>query len=155
MLTRSRRLRALLLLFLGGSVVAGFGLALAQGDQKPRPKADEQVVESRSETRSSPEPGAQPPKNTGSESQSTGTRAGATTCDVWVSNHTPWVIHRVYIDRQNWGSVGRHSDAIVYDIVAGATRLYAEADFTDGSVRSWGPSVVSCNRYSTFRWNLR
>jgi|KBSSwiStaDraftv2_1062776.scaffolds.fasta_scaffold1396238_2 hypothetical protein len=135
-------------------VVVTAGLVLAQGDQKVKPKADEQVIEAKNQTRSKPEEGAAVTKNTGTE-QPAATRAGSTTCDVWVSNFTPWVIHRLYIDRQPWGSVGRRADVIAYDVVAGPTRLYAEADFTDGSTKFWGPQVVNCDRYSTFRWNLR
>jgi hypothetical protein len=129
-------------------------LVLAQGDQKPKPKADEQVIDAKNQTRAKPEDGGAVGKNTGSE-QPEATRAGATTCDVWVSNYTPWVIHRLYIDRRPWGSIGRRADVIAYDVVAGPTRLYAEADFTDGSTKFWGPTVVQCDRYSTFRWNLR
>jgi len=81
-------------------------------------------------------------------------RAGPFSCDVHIDNRTNWVVHRVVIDGRNWGSVGRYGDAIARDVVSGATTLYAEADFTDGSSRSWGPRTFQCKSYATHTWRL-
>jgi len=84
-----------------------------------------------------------------------GKRAGPYSCDIHIDNRTNWVIHRIYIDGRNWGSVGRYGDSMARDVAAGATRVYAEADFTDGSVRHWGPRVFQCNSWGTYTWTLR
>lgn len=81
-------------------------------------------------------------------------RAGPFSCDIHIDNRTNWVIHRVVIDGRNWGSVGRYGDAIARDVASGPTSLYAEADFTDGTTRSWGPRSFQCNSYATFAWRL-
>jgi len=85
----------------------------------------------------------------------TGDRAGPSACDIHIDNRTDWIIHRVYIDQRNWGSVGRFGDGIARDVSMGPTHLYAEADFTDGSKRYWGPRTVPCDPWSTFTWTLR
>lgn len=85
----------------------------------------------------------------------TGDRAGPSACDVHIDNRTDWVIHRVYIDGRNWGSVGRYGDSFARNVAMGPTRLYAEADFTDGSKRFWGPRNVPCDPWSTFTWTLQ
>jgi hypothetical protein len=84
-----------------------------------------------------------------------GTRAGPYSCDIHIDNRTNWVIHRVYIDGRNWGTVGRYGDSVARDVAAGATRVYAEADFTDGSTRHWGPRVFNCNSYGRYTWTIR
>ena len=82
-------------------------------------------------------------------------RAGPFSCDVHIDNRTNWYIHRVYIDGSNWGSVGRFGDSIARDVSVGRTKVYAEADFTDGSKRYWGPNYFDCTSFATFTWKLR
>jgi hypothetical protein len=84
-----------------------------------------------------------------------GTRAGPYACDIRIDNRTNFVIHRVYVDGRNWGSVGRYGDAIARDVGAGGTRIYAEADFSDGSTKYWGPNVFKCESYATYIWTVR
>lgn len=81
-------------------------------------------------------------------------RAGPYTCDVHIDNRTNWVIHRVYIDGRLWGGVGRYGDSLARDVITGPTRVYAEADFTDGTTRHWGPSMIPCSAYATQVWRL-
>jgi hypothetical protein len=82
-------------------------------------------------------------------------RAGPYSCDVHIDNRTNWYIHRVYIDGSNWGSVGRFGDSIARNVSIGRTKVYAEADFTDGSKRYWGPNYFDCTSYATFTWKLQ
>jgi hypothetical protein len=81
-------------------------------------------------------------------------RAGPYSCDIHIDNRTQWRIHRVYIDGRNWGSVGQYGDSMAKDVAAGATRVYAEADFTDGSTKHWGPRVFQCDSWGTYKWTL-
>jgi hypothetical protein len=83
-----------------------------------------------------------------------GKRAGPYSCDIRIDNRTNYTIHRIYIDGRNWGTVGRYGDSIARDVQAGGTRVYAEADFTDGTTRSWGPRVFQCSAYGTYTWHL-
>ena len=81
-------------------------------------------------------------------------RKGPNACDVIFANTTSWWIHRVYVDGQNVGRMAPNGDYILRDVVSGATRLYAEADFTDGSVRYWGPRTFDCPSYTEYTWTL-
>lgn len=83
------------------------------------------------------------------------TRRGAFLCDITLDNRTPWSIHRVYIDDRYWGAVGRYGDSIARDVGTGRTKVYAEADFTDGTTRYWGPQWFDCQSYATYSWTLR
>jgi hypothetical protein len=83
------------------------------------------------------------------------TRRGAYSCDIAIDNRTSWIIHRIYIDNAYWGSVGRHGDGIARDVSTGRTKVYAEADFTNGSTMRWGPQWFDCRSYSLFTWTLR
>lgn len=83
------------------------------------------------------------------------TRASAYSCDIHVDNRTNWYINRVYIDGVRWGAVSKLGDAIARDVAVGATTVYAEVDFTDGSTSSYGPRVFNCDSYATHRWVLR
>jgi hypothetical protein len=83
------------------------------------------------------------------------TRAGAYSCDIHVDNRTNYYINRVYIDGARWGSVSKLGDGIARDVATGATTVYAEVDFTDGSTSSFGPRVFNCDAYATHKWVLR
>jgi hypothetical protein len=69
-----------------------------------------------------------------------------------LDNSTPWYID-VYVDGSFRGTMGPWDDAQAYAI-AGNTRLYARAEFDDGSVRTWGPNVVFVGRGETYTWRL-
>jgi hypothetical protein len=124
-----------------------------ESQEKPKPKEKEEVIETRGEVGKKQNYGNKEVKND-PKGAKVEKRAGAFTCDVHVDNRTPWVIHRVYIDRVYQGRVGRLGDLTVYDVIAGGTQLYAEADFTDGTTRYWGPRVVNCPSYMTYVWRL-
>jgi hypothetical protein len=83
------------------------------------------------------------------------TRAGAYSCDIHIDNRTNMYINRVAIDGRNWGSVGRYGDAMARDVAIGATVVYAEVDFTDGSTGHFGPQVFNCDAWATHTWTLR
>lgn len=83
------------------------------------------------------------------------TRKGEYTCDIHIDNHTSDYINRVYIDGNYSGSVGRYGDAIARDVGKGVTTLYAEVDYTDGSVGHFGPVAFNCESWTTHTWNLR
>ncbi len=82
-------------------------------------------------------------------------KAGAYSCDIHVDNRTNLYVNRVYIDGRNWGSVGRGGDSIFRDVSTGATTVYAELDYTDGSTSHYGPVLFKCESYTTHRWVLR
>src|SRR5581483_10443310 len=103
-----------------------------ESQEKPKAKEKEEVIEKRGEVGKKQNLGNKEEKND-PKATKVEKRAGAFTCDVHVDNRTPWVIHRVYIDRVYQGRVGRMGDLTVYDVIAGGTELYAEADFTDGA----------------------
>jgi len=81
-------------------------------------------------------------------------RAGAYSCDIHIDNRTNLVVHRIYVDGRNRGGISRYGDGLVRDVEIGPTRLYAEADFSDGSTSRWGPRVFNCNSWATHTWTL-
>lgn len=81
-------------------------------------------------------------------------RKGPNSCDVVFANNTKWWIHRVYIDGQNVGLMAPGGDYILRDVISGMTSLYAEADFTNGDVRYWGPRKFDCPPNTRYTWTL-
>ncbi len=73
-------------------------------------------------------------------------------CEVHVDNRTDLFI-KVYIDGTYRGMMDKWGDLFDYTI-SGRTQLYARADFTDGSYKYWGPSVVNCPDDGTYTWRL-
>ncbi|MBI2088063.1 MAG: hypothetical protein HYT78_04880 [Deltaproteobacteria bacterium] len=144
-------------LFVGLAAILALPLAYLGSQEKldkPKPKEKEEVIETRGEVGKKQRYPVKEAKNDpkGGKIEK---RAGAYTCDVHFDNRTRWIIHRMFVDRalraRNMQPVG---DVYVYDVISGPTELYAEADFTDGSIRYWGPQMVSCPSYVTFRWEL-
>jgi len=68
---------------------------------------------------------------------------GGAACEVRFDNSTKLFI-KVYIDGKYRGTIGPYDDAIGYAI-PGETRVYARADFDDGSYVYWGPKTYDCN----------
>ena len=125
----------------------------AQQD-KPKLKDAKPAVEDKAEARAVPgEAGKAPAPN--SETPQVETRRGPRSCDIHIDNRTNWHIHRVYIDGDYWGTVSRGGDSIARDVMTGRTKVYAEADFTNGTTRSWGPRWFECDGFSTYTWTLR
>ncbi len=79
-------------------------------------------------------------------------RGATVTCDVHFDNRTKWRI-KVWTDRDYEGVVGPYGDLYTW-AVAGPTELFGRADFTDGSVLTWGPVVVKCPPGGSYTWRL-
>lgn len=77
---------------------------------------------------------------------------GANTCLVRFDNRTDLYI-ATYTDGNSTGTLGPWGDVYAYAI-AGPTRLYARADFTDGRVTTWGPTMVDCPAGGSYHWRL-
>ena len=73
-------------------------------------------------------------------------------CGVKVSNWTPWKV-QLFVDGDYIALVGPYGDV---DVVTGSgiTRVYARADFTDGSVNYWGPRSFNCASGGIYTWKL-
>lgn len=75
------------------------------------------------------------------------------TCQVHVDNRVNlWV--KVYVDGDFRGMVSPYGDGYTLAI-SGPTRLYARADFTDGTYSWWGPITTDCPDGQTITWTLR
>jgi len=77
------------------------------------------------------------------------TRGGV--CAVHFDNRTSLYID-IYLDGDYRGTMSPWGDAYPF-VGCGETRLYAKANFTDGSSLSWGPVVVDLNGVYTWRLN--
>lgn len=66
-------------------------------------------------------------------------------CRVVYDNWTEWYIH-VYVDGYYEGGLGRWGAKTV-NVGVGNTKVYAVAEFTDGSKVWWGPRTVPCYDY--------
>lgn len=73
-------------------------------------------------------------------------------CGVLLDNWTPWYV-KFYVDGVHWGAAGPWGEVSGLAF-AGGTRAYARADFTDGTVYSWGPQVFNCQRDEVYRWKI-
>jgi hypothetical protein len=73
-------------------------------------------------------------------------------CKVHYDNRTSLYI-AVYAEGIFRGDVSPWGDLHTF-VVAGPTRLYARAGFTDGSVSTWGPRLVECPAGKDFKWML-
>lgn len=80
-----------------------------------------------------------------------GKTRGGEGCEVRLDNSTGWII-KIYVDGTYRGSMGAYDDSTV-NVGAGLTRVYARADFTDGTYKYWGPQDYKCsdNQYINFR----
>jgi len=83
-----------------------------------------------------------------------GKARGASGCRVQFDNSTDLYI-KVYVDGSFRGTMGPWDDSYVY-VLPGITKVYARADFTDGSFRYWGPKEYDCgtDEYINFRMVL-
>jgi hypothetical protein len=129
--------------------LATAGSGSAQGKSGPKP--DSAMPDAQSSAAPSARKDTVPANN--KNAPESATRQSATTCDFKFVN-TGWNIHRVWVDRRFVGSISSSSDAILRDVGTGPTELYAEADFTDGSVLKWGPQISPCAPYTTQIWRL-
>lgn len=80
-------------------------------------------------------------------------RSGPNSCDVKLDNRTDLKI-QIFIDGDFQGMLLPWGDAVRYDVLSGTTKLFGRADFTDGSVVTFGPRFFDCTAYSTYTWKL-
>jgi hypothetical protein len=71
-------------------------------------------------------------------------------CNLVVDNFTPWII-KLYVSGIYVGTVSAWGKASGYQSLSDLI-LYAVADFTDGSQKTWGPRVASCS--GSYTWGL-
>jgi hypothetical protein len=79
-----------------------------------------------------------------------GAAARGSTCVVHGDNRTGLYID-FYLDGAFRGTVGPWGDGYWY-VGCGATRLYARADYTDGTYSYWGPTMADVD--GTFTWRV-
>ena len=91
----------------------------------------------------SPTAGPKAPPDKGGEK----TRGG---CNLVVDNFTPWVI-KLYVSGVYVGTVSAWGKASGYQSLSDMI-LYAVADFTDGSQKTWGPRTAYCT--GSYTWGL-
>lgn len=95
-------------------------------------------------------------KNSADKTQKSTTKgSGQKTCNIDLNNKTQWVID-IYIDGKYRGTMDEYSSNYT-TTGSGATRLYARAEFDDGSYLYWGPREITCGSNSKdgyFEWTL-
>lgn len=77
---------------------------------------------------------------------------GASSCMVHFDNRSRLYVG-TYADGTYRGMLGPWGDIYTY-VIAGPTRLYARADFTNAPSSTWGPTMVSCPSGGSFTWRL-
>lgn len=77
---------------------------------------------------------------------------GPGVCGVVAENWTSLYV-KIYVDGTYRGTLGPWDEGVVFT-GSGATTMYARADFTDGSYKYWGPSIVNCPRGGRHTWEL-
>ncbi len=91
-----------------------------------------------------------------SKSTKTKTRGnGQRTCNIDLINDTGYVID-IYIDGRYRGTISEY-DSNYTTTGSGATKLYARAEFDDGTFLYWGPKDITCGNNSKdgyFEWTL-
>lgn len=82
---------------------------------------------------------------------SKGGKARGGGCQVRLDNWTKWVI-KIFVDGKYQGTVGRYGEGVTY-ATPGRVKVYARADFDDGSFLYWGPDTYNCspNQYIYFK----
>jgi len=82
-----------------------------------------------------------------------GPKARGGSCEVRFDNSTKYLI-KLYIDGKYRGTIGPFDDAVGYAL-PGETRVYARADFEDGTYLYWGPKTYDCRsgQYIYFKMN--
>jgi hypothetical protein len=103
---------------------------------KPTTRGEDPNIKSDTETNDPNSDLAAPEQKGGAK-----TRGGGY-CEVRFDNRTRWFV-KLYVDGIYRGTLSPFGDSIAYT-GAGATRVYARADFTDGNYLYWGPSDYSC-----------
>ena len=91
------------------------------------------------------EKGADPNIKTAERTNDPSSSGGAkgAVCGVFWDNYTNLYI-KVFVDGDYAGMVSPMGELQTY-AAAGSTRIYARADYKDGSYDYWGPTVFQCN----------
>jgi hypothetical protein len=81
----------------------------------------------------------------GNNNTQRGSTRGSSTrwCGIYWDNYTDLYVD-VFVDGEYEGTVAPMGELQTYAI-AGATRVYARADYDDGSYDYWGPNTFTCN----------
>lgn len=82
----------------------------------------------------------------------TNTRGAAGVCRVVLDNQTKLKI-KIFVDGSFRGTMAPYGDSVTYT-GAGPTRVYARADFDDGSFVYWGPSDYMCYAGQTINFRM-
>jgi hypothetical protein len=77
---------------------------------------------------------------------------GSSNCQVHFDNRSSLFV-ATYADGSYRGELAPWGDVYTY-VIAGSTRLYARAGFTDGSVSTWGPRTIDCPAGGSYQWML-
>jgi hypothetical protein len=77
---------------------------------------------------------------------------GSNDCRVHFDNRSNLFI-AAYAEGTYRGELAPWGDVYTY-VLAGQTRLYARAGFTDGSVSTWGPRMIDCPAGGSYQWML-
>jgi hypothetical protein len=143
---------------LASAIVLPDALAKGQGQKtkskvvelkatKPTTRGEDPNIKSDTETND-------PKSNLAAPEQKGGAKTrGGGYCEVRFDNRTRWFV-KLFVDGVYRGTLSPFGDSIAYT-GAGATRVYARAEFDDGSYLYWGPSDYSCysGEYIYFRMN--
>jgi len=81
-----------------------------------------------------------------------GDKSRAGVCCITVDNYTAWKV-QLYVDGNYQGLLWPWGDGTSC-VYSGATRIYAMAEFTDGTYSDWGPRVFNCRPGKDYTWNL-
>ncbi|MBI4861052.1 MAG: hypothetical protein HY815_12470 [Candidatus Riflebacteria bacterium] len=83
-------------------------------------------------------------------------KGGEKTRGLWaklhVDNRTPWFV-KIYTQKEYDGTIRPYGDGYIR-YSPGRVTLYARADFTDGSVKTWGPRYVLMEAGEVTTWSL-
>ena len=81
-----------------------------------------------------------------------GEKSRGLVCGIVLDNYTQWYV-QFYVDGLYWGAAGPYGEVSGLAF-AGGTKVYARADFIDGTWLYWGPQVFNCRRDEIYRWKV-
>jgi|ERR1700686_3275498 len=152
-------------LIIGACLLLGSFITIPVVSSQTKPKGQKgKVIELKANKSTTRGEGADPNIKSGEEANDPNAatsapenKGGAKTrgdlCEVRFDNRTPWII-KLYVDGNYKGALLPYGDAVAY-AWPGGTRVYARADFTDGTYSYWGPQNYDCgpNQYIYFKMN--
>jgi hypothetical protein len=81
-----------------------------------------------------------------------GAKSRGVACGIVLDNWTQWYV-QFYVDSLYWGAAGPYGE-VTGLAFSGPTKVYARADFTDGTWLYWGPQVFNCRHDEIYRWKV-